>query len=343
MKCAILVKSRRPLIVDDVKIDQKLKFGQVLVKIKYSGICGSQLNEIDATKGPDKYLPHLLGHEGSGIIENIGEGVTRVKKGDHVVMHWRKSSGIEAEAAKYSWKGKVLNSGKVTTFSEKAIVSENRLTVIPKNFDLRIAPLFGCSILTAFGVVNNDANIKIGQSVVIFGTGGVGLNIAQGAKMVSASPIIGIDLNKKKLLLGKKFGLTHGPLSTTKNLKKKILKILGNKNGADVVVDTTGISKIIEKSYELTNEDGKTILVGVPKNKISIYSLPLHFKKILKGSHGGSSVPDIDIPRYIKLNREKKLDLKNLITHQFKLKDINKAVALLRSGNCGRIIIKMEK
>jgi len=342
MKSAILVKSGKPLIIDDIELPKKLSFGQVLVNIKYSGICGSQINEIDATKGPDKYLPHLLGHEGSGIVEKTGDGVTRVKKGDNVVLHWRKSSGLEAESAKYKWKGKLVNSGKVTTFSEKSIVSENRLTVIPKNFDLSIAPLFGCAIPTGFGVVNNDAQIKIGQSVVIFGIGGVGLNIAQASKMVSANPIIGIDINKGKLTLGKKFGMTHGFLSKTKNLKDKIFKILGS-NGADVVIDTTGISRIIEKSYNLTNENGKTILVGVPNNKISIYSLPLHFKKILTGSHGGSAVPDIEIPRYIRLLKEKKMTLKNLITHKFNLNNINRAVSLLRSGNSGRIIIKMEK
>ena len=103
IKSAILVKSRQKLVIDKIELPKHLKFGQVLVKIKYSGICGSQINEIDATKGPDKYLPHLLGHEGSGIVEKVGEGVTRVKKGDHVVLHWRKSSGLEAEAAKYRW------------------------------------------------------------------------------------------------------------------------------------------------------------------------------------------------------------------------------------------------
>lgn len=342
MKAAILVQNKKPLVIDEIELPKKLGFGQVLVKILYSGICGSQLNEIDGTKGPDKYLPHLLGHEGSGIVEKTGEGVTRVKKGDQVVLHWRKSVGIECEAPKYKWKGKQLNSGRVTTFSEKAIVSENRLTSIPKNFNSRIAPLFGCAILTGFGVVNNDAKIKIGQSVVIFGVGGVGLNIAQAAKMVSADPIIGIDLKKNKIQLGKKHGLSHGFLSNTKNLDKKIFKILGSK-GADVVIDTTGKSKVIEQSYNLTNEDGKTILVGVPNKKISIYSLPLHFNKILKGSHGGSAAPDIDIPRYINLVKKNKLNLKNLITHQFKLKEINKAIKLLRTGNSGRIIIKMGK
>ena len=342
MKAAILVESKKPLLITDIDLPKKLEFGQVLVKIAYSGICGSQINEIDAAKEPDKYLPHLLGHEGSGIVEKIGEGVTTVKTGDHVVLHWRKSAGIESITPKYSWKGKKLNAGRITTFNEKAIVSENRLTVIPKNFDLRIAPLFGCSIPTGFGVVNNDAQIKIGQSVIIFGLGGVGLNIVQASKMVSANPIVGIDINQKKINLAKKFGLTHGFISKTKNLKDKIFNIVGNM-GADVSIDTTGISKVIEKAYNLTNENGKTILVGVPDNKISIYSLPLHFKKILKGSHGGSAVPDIEIPRYIRLIKEKKMSVKNLITHQFNLNEVNKAIKLFRSGNSGRIIIKMGK
>ena len=341
MKAAILYKSKSKLIVDNIKIPKKLLFGQVLVKIKYSGICGSQINEIDAAKGPDKYLPHLLGHEGSGTVKKIGPGVTRVKIGDHVVLHWRAGSGIEAPSAKYLWKGKKLNSGKVTTFSEQSIVSENRLTVIPKSFNLREAPLFGCAIPTAFGVINNDAKVKIGQSVIIFGIGGVGLNLAQAAKLVSANPIIGIDINKKKLSLGRKFGLTHSFLSKSKNLNKKILQIVGTQ-GADVCIDTTGISEVIENAYKITHKDGKTILVGVPLSKISIYSLPLHFKKILKGSHGGSSVPDIEIPRYIRLIDKKKMSLKNLITNQFKLDNINDAIDLLRTGNSGRIIIKMD-
>jgi len=108
MKSAILVESKKPLVVADVELPTKLEFGQVLVKVCYSGICGAQINEIDAIKGPDKFLPHLLGHEGSGIVEKVGEGVTTVKSGDHVVLHWRKSSGIESVTPKYFWKGKKI-------------------------------------------------------------------------------------------------------------------------------------------------------------------------------------------------------------------------------------------
>jgi len=341
MKSAILVKNKKPLVVAEIDLPEKLEFGQVLVKVCYSGICGAQINEIDAVKGPDKFLPHLLGHEGSGIVEKIGEGITTVKPEDHVVLHWRKSKGVESVTPKYLWNGKKVNSGWVTTFSEKTIVSENRLTVIPKNFDMRIAPLFGCSVISAFGVVNNDAKIKIGQSVLIFGVGGVGLNIAQAASMVSAYPIVGIDIHDHKIALGKKFGLTHGITGNSDNIKSEIYKIVGDR-GADVAIETTGNSTVIEKAYELTASDGKTILVGVPNNKISIYSLPLHFKKILTGSYGGDSIPDIDIPRYIRLLIQKKMTLENLITHEYKLADINKAIDLFRTGKAGRIIIKMN-
>ena len=203
---------------------KKLEFGQVLVKICYSGLCGTQINEIEAVKGIDKFLPHLLGHEGSGVVEKIGDGVVTVKSGDHVVLHWRKSKGIQSDVPKYLWNGKQVNAGWITTFNEKAIVSENRLTVIPKDFDMRTAALFGCAVTTGFGVVNNDAKIKIGQSVLIFGVGGLGLNIAYASSMVSAYPIVGIDLHEHKIDLGKKFGLTHGITVKSNNLEKEINK-----------------------------------------------------------------------------------------------------------------------
>ena len=340
MKAAILVESKKPLVVANVDLPKKLEYGQVLVKIFYSGICGAQVNEeIDAAKGPDKFLPHLLGHEGSGVVEKIGDGVATVKPGDHVVLHWRKSKGIQSGTPKYLWNGKRVNAGWITTFNEKAIVSENRLTVIPKDFDMRTAALFGCAVTTGFGVVNNDAKIKIGQSVLIFGVGGLGLNIAYASSMVSAYPIVGIDLHEHKIDLGKKFGLTHGITIKSNNLEKEIYNIIGMK-GADAVIETTGITKVIEQAYQLTASDGKTILVGVPREKISIYSLPLFFDKKLTGSHGGSSNPDSDIPRYIRLINNNKMSLKNLITHEFNLTEINNAIDLFRSGKAGRIIIK---
>lgn len=344
MKAAILEKSKEPLVLAEIDLPNSLEYGQVLVKVFYSGICGAQINEIDAVKGKDNFLPHLLGHEASGKVLKTGPGVTTVKEEDHVVLHWRPGSGIQGPTPKYLWEGDYVNAGWVTTFNEKAVVSENRLTSIPKGFDLRLATLFGCAVTTAFGVVNNDASLKVGQSVVIFGLGGVGLNIVQAASMVSAYPIIGVDLLENKVEMAKEFGLTHGLIGKPKDITKSIQEILENER-ADVVIETTGLPRVIEQAYDLTSPKGKTVLVGVPPkgDNISIYSLPLHFKKTLSGSEGGGCHPHIDIPRYLKLLKVGKMSLDGLITDEFKLEDINEAIDLFRTGKSGRILVNMQQ
>jgi S-(hydroxymethyl)glutathione dehydrogenase/alcohol dehydrogenase len=341
---AILVESKKPLEIAETSLPKKLSFGQVLVKIQYSGICGAQINEIDAAKGPDKFLPHLLGHEGSGVVLEAGPGVKTIKEGDHVVLHWRQSAGIQSEAPTYTWDGRKVNAGWVTTFNEYAVVSENRLTSIPKDFDMQLAPLFGCAVTTAMGVINNDAKVKIGQSVGVFGVGGVGLNIVQAANMVSAYPIIAIDIRDEKLEMAKMFGATHCiNSSTSDNLDGEIYSIVGSK-GVDVVIDTTGLARVIEKAYDLTHRDGKTILVGVPGkgDNVTIYTLPLHFKKVLTGSHGGDAVPDLEIPRYIRLINAGRMSLEGIISHEFGLEEINQAIGLIRSSAAGRVLINMS-
>ncbi|MBI1983206.1 MAG: zinc-binding dehydrogenase [Acidobacteria bacterium] len=344
IKAAVLVKLNAPLEVAELDLPDALSFGQVLVKVHYSGICGAQINEIEGAKGPDKFLPHLLGHEGSATVLETGAGVRTVKKGDRVVMHWRQSNGIQSETPAYSWNGKKVNAGWVTTFNNYAIVSENRVTPIPGNFDLKVAPLFGCAVTTAMGVINNNAHVKVGQSVVVFGVGGVGLNIVQAAALVSAHPVIAIDIVDSKLEMAGRFGATHCFNSkAVGNLNEEILKIVGQA-GADVVIETTGIARIIEQAYGLTHADGKTILVGVPTkgDNVSIYTLPLHFKKVLKGSHGGDAEPHLDIPRYIRLIQAGKLNLDGLVTHEFKLDQINEAIRLVTSGNAGRVLVAMD-
>ena len=342
-KAAILVENHKPLIVAEVTLPDKLLYGQVLVNVHYSGICGSQIGEIEAVKGPDKFLPHLLGHEGSATVIDVGAGVKTFKPGDNVVMHWMPGEGVQAEPPVYYWNGRRVNAGWVTTFNEHAVVSENRLTVIPSDFDLKLATLFGCAITTALGVVNNDAQLKIGQSVVVFGVGGVGLNIVQGAEMVSAHPVIAIDIFDSKLEKARQFGAAHVFNSrTVADLEAEIRKIVGSK-GADVVIETTGNTRVIEQAYGLTHSTGKTILVGVPKkgDNASIYTLPLHFNKILKGSHGGSTLPHVDIPNYLRLVQAGKMKLDGLITHEFNLDDINEAIQLVKSSEAGRVILSM--
>ena len=143
-RAAILAESRKPLILDEITLPEELGVGQTLVKVLYTSICGAQLNEIAAAKGPDKFLPHLLGHEASAHVVETGPGVTYVKPGDTVVLHWRPSQGIQSPTPTYRWRSAKLNAGWVTTFNEYAVVSENRMTAIPADFDLKTAPLLGC-------------------------------------------------------------------------------------------------------------------------------------------------------------------------------------------------------
>jgi len=340
-KAAILAKSREPLIVDEIELPEALNVGQVLVKVFYTTICGAQLNEIAAAKGPDKFLPHLLGHEASGSVIEIGPGVSNVKPGDTVVLHWRPSLGIQCTPPSYKWRGEKLNAGWVTTFNEYAVISENRMTPIPGDYDRKVAPLLGCAVTTAAGVINNDAKVKIGESVAIFGVGGVGLNVVQFAYLAGANPIIAIDLVEAKLAMAKTRGATHAfNASTIKDIPAIIREIVGEK-GPDKVIETTGVKQVIEQAYELTHPDGTCVLVGVPNEKVTIYTLPIHFNKVLTGSHGGDAAPHIDIPRLICLTKAGRLSLDGIITHEFPLDEINQALDVVRSGAAGRVLLNV--
>jgi S-(hydroxymethyl)glutathione dehydrogenase / alcohol dehydrogenase len=340
-KAAILAKSREPLIVDEIQLPETLEVGQVLVKVLYTTICGAQLNEIAAAKGPDKFLPHLLGHEASAKVLEIGPGVSNIKPGDTVVLHWRPSLGIQGKPPSYKWRGNTLNAGWVTTFNEHAVISENRMTPIPAEYDLKVAPLLGCAVTTAAGVINNDAKVKIGESVVVFGVGGVGLNVVQFAYLAGANPIVAIDLVDAKLAMARARGATHAiNASTTKDVPASIMDIVGAK-GPDKVVETTGVKQVIEQAYELTHADGACVLVGVPSEKVTIYTLPIHFNKVLTGSHGGDAAPHIDIPRLIRLAKAGRLSFDGIITHEYPLDEINTALDVVRSGNAGRVVLRV--
>jgi S-(hydroxymethyl)glutathione dehydrogenase/alcohol dehydrogenase len=344
MKAAILVEQSMPLVIDEIRLPRALAVGQVLVKVHASGICGSQLGEIDGVKGPDRFLPHLLGHEGSGTVIAVGPGVRHVQEGQKVVLHWRKSRGIEADPPVYAWRDRRVNAGWVTTFNEYSVVSENRLTPIPDDSDIEIAALFGCAVTTGFGVVSNNARLKIGESVVIFGAGGIGLNIVQAAALVSADPIIAVDLHNGRLDLAKKLGATHAINARNQDTRAEILNVLGE-DPLDVFIDNTGSPAVIQMGYELTHAEGRIVLVGVPAkgHNISLYSLPLHFGKQITGSHGGEAVPHIDIPRYYRLYRHGRLNLKALVSQTFSLGEINEAIAGIRDGSIsGRCIITMQ-
>lgn len=343
MKAAILAAQGEPLVIDSVQLPRDLSPGQVLVKVHYTSVCGSQVAMIDGKRGKDPYLPHLLGHEGSGTVEAVGPGVRTVAPGDCAVLHCGIGDGIESETPNYRWNGKHLNAGWVTTFNEYAVVSENRLTPIPADFDMSLAPLFGCATLTGLGAISK-AGIEPGSSVVILGAGGVGLNLIQGAALVSAQPIVAVDLSDQKLHLARQLGATHCVNSKGCDLNREIPRIVGDML-ADVVIDSTGHVEMFETAYQLTRTDGVTMLISGPKAgyNLSLNPEPLHFGRTVTGFQViTESRPHHQIPRYIKLANAGKLKLKELITDSASLDDINSVVEKMRHGELtGRCIIEL--
>ncbi len=343
VKAAILVEQNHPLVVEEINLPNELLVGQVLVKVELSGICGSQLGEINGVKGPDNYLPHLMGHEGCGKVLDIGPGVKTVDVGDKVVMHWRKGAGIQSAPPIYTLNSKKVNAGWVTTFNTHAIISENRCTRVSNSMSPELASLFGCAITTGFGVVENNAKIKMGESLVVFGAGGVGLNIIQAASLYSAFPIIAVDIVDKRLELARKLGADITFNSQKCDIEHEIKDFLKDTK-LNVFIDNTGIPRIIEMGYRLLDSEGRLVLVGVPKkgSNINIYSLPLHFGKTITGSHGGECRPEIDIHRYSRLFKNKNACYKELITERFQLENINDAITSMKDGkSAGRILIEM--
>jgi len=340
-KAVILEKLNTPLIIDEIEIPE-LECGQVLVDIYKSGICGAQISEINGTKGEDKFLPHLLGHEGAGVVLEVGKGVTHVKQGDKVVAHWRKGQGIQAPFPKYKWGNKTVGGGNITTFCEKALISENRLTVIEDSIPFEYGALMGCAMTTALGLINNEAQLKIGQSIMILGCGGVGLNIIQGARMVSANPIIAVDKYHTKLFSSLNFGATDIIDSKLTDFEEEIKQRFG---AIDIVVDTTGNPEIIEKGWAVTGE--KMILVGQPHWDASFCfkTARNHFYngKQIFDSQGGLTNPNVDIPRYLKLYLDDRLNFEGIISHEFKLEDINKAIEIVKSGESRRCILNTNE
>ena len=331
-KAAILVEQKKDLVVDEVEIP-KLEHGKVLVEIKSTRICGSQLGEIDGVKGPDHYLPHLLGHEAGGIVREVGPLVTRVKEGDHVVCHWRPAPGLSGPCPTYDWQGANVNAGHITTFSQHSIISESRLTPIDAKYGHEVSALMADTITTGFGVIANDAKVRIGQSVCIIGVGGIGLGAVLGAKLAGANPIVAVDLFGHKLELAKKHGATHCVNSSEVNLKDAVVEIIGRPE-VDVMIEGTGSPEMIEKAYDLTSSQGTCVLFGVMRfdQKVSLNTLPLHLGRTLTGSEGGQSKPHLDIPSYLKIMDDGLFDLDDFVSHRCKLEEVNQAIARMRSG-----------
>ena len=342
VNAAILYELNQPLVIREIQLPELL-IGQVLVKVFFSGVCRSQLMEVRGNRGEDNWLPHLLGHEGAGEVIAIGKNITKVVEGDKVILGWIKGEGLEAPGAKYLCDGKVINSGKVTTFSTYTIVSESRLVKMPKGLPMDIAVLFGCALLTGAGMVFNELKPDSEQSIAVIGLGGIGLSALMALTQFRCKKIIAIDISDERLALAKFFGATDVLNSSNQDIKSEIIRITGE--GVDACVESGGKVQTIELGFSIIKKGmGKLFFASHPPEGQLIKLAPheLISGKQIFGSWGGGSKPDIDIPKLAEIYLNGMLPLEKLISKRYKLEDINEALIDLENGKVFRPIIEMQ-
>lgn len=343
MRAAVLTELGKPLeILGDIGIPD-LAPGQVLVDIAYSGVCRSQLMEVRGARGEDRWLPHMLGHEASGRVLAVGSAVTKVAPDDLVILTWIKGQGIEAGGAKYKRGERVINAGGVTTFSDKTVVSENRLVKKPEGLPLDVAVLFGCALPTGAGLVLNELQPKPGATIAFFGLGGIGMCALMASRLHDFSKVFAVDVAEEKLALARELGdiVTVNPRDAD---PVEIIRRETSGRGVDYAVDASGVTRVIEMAFEATATPGTTIFASHPPagEKIRLDPHALISGKRIWGSWGGGSNPDIDTPRFAKLYTEGKLPLGKLLSRTYRLDEINAALDDMEQGRVGRPVIEIN-
>lgn len=353
MKAAVLTQLNAPLEIWDLShayvnnLDGVCANGQALVDVIASGICGSQLQEIQGNKGNKDFLPHLLGHEGVGVVRKVGPGVSTQLVGKKVVMHWRKGAGTEAFLpARYEAQGRTIGGGHVTTLCESAVVSANRVTPVPDDVPDELCALLGCGLSTALGTIEQEAKLKFGESILIVGCGGVGLNLVQAARLACAYPIVAMDIHDEKRGPAHKLG-AHKYLNAKKEIARDALHQFGLK-GFDCIVDTSGSVEALRATVPLMADGGRYICIGQakPGEEMVIEGQANMFYgnqgRDIRFSQGGGFRPSVDVPRYVNLWRAGLLDLDSVISHRIGLSEINDGIELVRKGQAGRIMVQMR-
>jgi S-(hydroxymethyl)glutathione dehydrogenase/alcohol dehydrogenase len=340
---AILVETAEPLELWDIEIPS-LRSGQVLVEIIFSGACRTQVMEAWGMKGEDKWLPHCLGHEGVGRVLERGPDVTRVKPGDVVVMSWLKAQGIEAGGAKYGFDGKVVNAGAVTSFQKMAVCSENRLSPLPEGVPSDQAVMLGCALPTGYGCVVNTGRAKAGESIAVFGAGGIGQSAIMTAVAMGLDPVIAVDVAEDKLQMAKAFGARILVNPRNDDVLAAVKSATQGK-GVDLAVEATGQPSVMAMAFESVRaQGGRAVIAGNAKagEELRIQPGLLNQGKSLLGTWGGDSVPDRDFPKIAALMTAKKIDVAPLLTKRYALADINAALGDLKDGRVGRPVIDMS-
>lgn len=343
---AVLANTGNKLdLYDDIYLPEPSS-AQVVVEIQYAGLCHSQLMEISGLRGEDKYLPHMLGHEGVGKVVSVGENVTKVAPGDEVILSWIKGDGLDSGGHQYqSARGLNINSGPITAFSEYAVVAENRLVKKPTGTPSKLAVLYGCAVPTGFGMVMNNLPEVSSGSIAFIGLGGIGMSALLAAGMYDFEHIFAIDINPDKLAIAKTCGATHlinpeleNPLS--------IVKELTNGNGVDYSFESAGTARTIELAYSLIRPKGGLCTFAshpAHSENISLDPFDLICGKNIKGTWGGEVYPDRDIVKFDKLYLDGKLPLEFLVSKEYSLDQINEAVDDLHNRKVIRALINCSK
>jgi S-(hydroxymethyl)glutathione dehydrogenase/alcohol dehydrogenase len=339
---AVLVETGQPLELVDLTIPA-LKPGQVLVDVAFSGVCHTQLLEARGRRGEDAFLPHCLGHEASGIVREVGADVTKCHPGDHVILSWIKGSGTNVPGTVYDWNGRNVNAGGVTTFSRQSVVSENRVSVIPQEFDMRRAALLGCAVPTGVGAVFNTLQLQAGQSVAVFGTGGIGLCAVAAAVIRRAEPVIAVDINAARLQAARNMGAHHTIDATACDPVDEVRRICPS--GVDAALEASGRPEVILQALEaVRSQGGAAVVIGnVPHGEtIALDPALLNQGKRLLGTWGGDSLPDRDFPKYCDLVNSGDLDLEPLLSAPYALAAVNTALDDLESRRVTRPLLDMS-
>ena len=339
IKAATLIKKNNVKILN-LKVPA-LKAGEILVKIKYSSICHTQLQEIFGLRGKDKYLPHCLGHEATGIVVKLGVGIQKVKVKDKVCLTWIKGDGKQTSGVKYLTQKKIVNAGPVNTFSNFSVVSENRTIKLPKNSNLKKDVLMGCAIPTAFNAVFNTLKKATKDSIIIFGAGGLGLACIFAAKEAGFKKIYALDRDKNKLKVAKEFGATNS--IHLSNIKKFDLVMKDYKNFFSNGLECSGNLKLMEKSINtIRNFGGKLIIIGnyPPSKKVNINPWNFIMGKNITGSWQHQLSYDKFFPLFYK--KFKKFKYNSYFGKKiYTLANINQAIKDFSSGKVIRPLIKM--
>jgi NDMA-dependent alcohol dehydrogenase len=359
-KAVLCREHNKPVVVEDITLDPP-KRGEATVKMGACGVCHSDLSAVNGTIALP--LPLVLGHEAAGVVEEVGEGVTELKEGDHVAFSFIYMCGkcrfciagrpvlcveqgkalttpLEGTPRAKDAAGKPLNifSG-CGTMAEYATVSAENLIRIDPKIPLEVAALVGCAVTTGVGAVFNTAKVEPGSSVAVFGCGGVGLSAIQGARIAGARQIIAVDTLQPKLEMAKRFGATDvllGNEDPVKNLKKL------TSGGPDYAFECVGSGELAGTAYRAIRRGGTAVVVGVarPSESTALRTMSLVFEeKTLRGSYFGSCVPRVDFPRMLGLYLGGSLRLEEMITRRYAITEAPQAFADLESGKNARGVI----